>query len=1269
MKKIIAGLLIAATLLFSGVAEAAPTKWTRNGVTMATETFVPTTGNTLTLSGANQSTVFVEPAGTLAALTLTMPSSPANGDLITIFSKQNVTAVTFSGGTVNGAPTNFSANGATTFVYSSASGQWNATTTKIAGQSGLDGLYALPGGQNAAPIIAQCAGSGDQATLATAAASATTRRTGIQVGNGCDLNNRWQLTNNSFVSLFGVSPGNMDATTKETSTGAGALTISSNSVATSSPSKLAIDMNGATELSINNLYISGNYEVPPSAIIGNTVQNGGCCAKNALELNNVSLARARTIVGCPIDMGTGLAVSGCSTTANTLPRTIKSQFSIFSHGYAQNISDNMAWMSQYSGGGIISMPQFGGGGNQFLGNRIEFGCSNGPCFWYSSPHATGDTGASYHNSMSIDNEQSPEYYFGRSLGYMANDNSINRPSLSNNFVSTGGFGQDLDWAKGAGWSIDLTNFNAVGTNTSSTLSQVAAIMNGYTYTITADVTVTSGTLTPVVGGVSGTPISASGTAISQTIVGGATQSIGFTGSSFTGTVDNVIVKYTSRRPIMAIGGGGQTVQGVRFSDFLLRDSNGVIDYIAHMNGTAGLDNGVHVSGWFNGANILGSLNTTNETPALMSLDTMGNGSGGYTGEFTRRGVPFGIGPAHPRQSVALDMKDPVNATKSVAFPAGTTAQRGVCDSTHVGEQRYNTSLGTMEVCTGASPSWKGLGDITSASFANYIGGLQIANDVTTPNTTFTVAPGTVTDDTNLVQMQLPAFSKTTAAWAAGSGNGCLDTGTVTTNATYHIFVIAKPALAATGVLCSTSSYAPLMPAGYVYKARVGSFLTDGSANILAFTQRGQKFTLNAMQLALNSVSIGTSASSQTLGFVPSGVKVIPNCQISISNASPPASVLMTGLDEQADVAPTTTVPFGTAAGFDVQQITSAAGVANAACPEVVTNTSRQVRLRASAASTSVSVIGKGWTDCLGGSCPQPKTIVLTSGTSMTLPADWNPNANTVIAIGEGGNGGPGNSTNYGGGGGGGGALAQIFNLSDAAGTSITYQIGTGGSGTNTQFKNGSTLVAAGGANGSSTSGSGAAGGTTAASVGTVKYAGGNGSARGTFTAGGGGGAASLLGAGNAGGASSGTSATGSSAGGSVGGGAAATAGTATQGGIGGAGPDGTGGGTGGVAGNTTTATGGNSTNGGGGGGAFANQTSGQQGGGGGNGSMYPAWAYNGVQYGPGSGGGGGGTNNTTGGNGGNGGGYGGGGGAGAYNNSTGGTGAPGLIVLVYYPIK
>jgi len=1257
MKKIIASLLLIASLAFAGVAEAAPTKWTRNGVTMATETFVPTTGNTLALTGANQSTVFIEPAGTLAALTLTMPASPSNGDLITIFSKQNVTAVTFNGGTLNGAPTNFSANGATTFVYSSASGQWNATTTKISGQTGLDGLYALPGGQNAAPIIAQCAGSGDQATLATAAASATTRRTGIQVGNGCDLNNRWQLTNNSFVSMFGVSPGNMDATTKETSTGAGALTISSNSVATSSPSKLAIDMNGATELSINNLYMSGNYEVVPVGLIGNTQQNGGCCAKNALELNNVSMARARTIVGCPIDMGTGLAVSGCSTTANTLPRTIKSQFSIFSHGYAQNISDNMSWMNQYSGGGIISMPQFGGAGNQFLGNRIEFGCSNGPCFWYSSPHATGDTGASYHNSMSIDNEQSPEYYFGRSLGYMANDNSINRPSLSNNFISTGGFGQDLDWAKGAGWSIDLTNFNAVATNTNASLSQVAAIMNGYTYTITADVTVTSGTVTPVVGGVSGTPISASGTAISQTIVGGATQSIAFTGSAFTGTIDNVIVKYTSRRPIMAIGGGGQTVQGVRFSDFLLRDSNGVIDYIAHMNGTEGLDNGVHVSGWFNGANILGSLNTTNETPALMSLDTMGNGSGGYTGEFTRRGVPFGIGPAHPRTTVALDMKDPVNATKAVAFPAGTTAQRGTCDASHVGEQRYNTSLGTMEVCTGASPSWKGLGDITASSFVNYIGGLQLSNDLTTPNTTIGIAAGSVTDDTSFVQMVMPAFTKTTAAWAAGTGNGCLDTGSVAANSTYHVFAIGKPALSAVGYLCSTSSFAPLMPAGYVYKARVGSFLTNSGANIVAFTQRGQKFTLNAMQLSANSVSVGTSAVYQALSFVPSGVKVTPNCQISISNDSPPTSLLMTGLDEQADVAPTNTIPFSTSAGFDLQQITTAAGQANAACPDISTNSARQVRLRASAASTNVSIIGRGWTDCLGGSCPQPKTVVLTSGTTYTLPADWNRHANTVIAIGEGGNGAPGNFTNFGGGGGGGGAIAQIFNLSDTAGTSITYQIGTGGTGTTTQFKNSSTLVAQFGA--STTAGTGGAGGSAGSSVGTIKFAGGAGADKGTFSGGGGGGAASLLGAGFPGLAGSSTSQTGAGAGGAVGGGSAGTAATGTQGAIGGNGPTGDGGGTGGT---EASPAGGDSTNGGGGGGAFGNTGTPT----GGRGSLYPVWLG---AYGPGSGGGGGGA--VTAGAGGNAGGYGGGGGGGggASVASAGGTGSPGLIVLIYYPIK
>jgi hypothetical protein len=1226
----------------------------RTAQTDVQQSAAPTEGSTTTFTRPSgpalvNGTVVLTPSATIGSATVAYSGTPKEGDTLKISTTNTISSLTLSGSTFVGAATSLPLNTSISFIYVADAGHWRPTGVQP-GQVGLDNLYTTRL-KNSAPVLAQCNGGGDESAMAAATTLATGsgRRSVIRVGDGCQLNNRWTLPSNSFVSIQGPTPGNMDATTAETSGGYSKFAVSSGNVAANSSSGMAIDMNGATEFVMTDMFFGGNSENELVSLIGNSVQNGGCCAKNAVELNNSSFTRARTILGCTIDMATGGSKAGCSTTANTLPRTYKSQMSIYSHAFAQNISDNMVWLNQFSGGGVISMPQFGGAGNQFLGNRMEFGCSNGPCLWYDSPHATGDTGASYHNSGSFDNEQMTEFVFGRSSGYLANDSTFNRPTITNNQLMNASFTRDFDWAKGTGWTIDTGTATAVATATNAALSQVAFVLKGYNYTVSADVVVTSGTLMPSVGGTNGTAISSTGS-ISQTIVGGASKVVAFTGTGFTGTIDNIIIKPTSRRPIMAIGGGVQAVKSVRFSDFILRDSNNVVDYIAHMNGI-GADDAVFISGAFEGSNILGSLNTANGVPNLLGLDTMGTGSGTYTGEFTRRGVPFGIGPASPRKSVVLDMADATNATKAVAFPSGTTAQRGTCDASAVGQQRYNTSTGMMDVCSGATPTWKSLGDIAANSIANYVGGLQLANDITTPNTKFTVGAGTATDDSGSIQMVLPSFIKTTGAWATGSDTGCLDTGTVASSSTYHVFAIARPGQSAVNILCSTSSFAPVMPAGYTYKARIGSILTDGSSNILAFTQRGQKFMLNAMQLAANSVSVGTTAISQTLGFVPSGVKVVPNCQVSISNASPPASLLMTGLDEQADVAPTTTVPFGTAAGFDVQQITTAAGSANTRCPDVVTNSARQVRLRASAASTDVSIIGKGWEDCIGGSCPTAKTVVLTSGTSYTLPADWNPNANTIIAIGAGANGKSGDGVNFGGPGGGGGAIAQIFNLSDAAGASITYAIGAANSGTDTQFKNGSTLVA------DAANPANSNGGTTANSVGTIEFAGGNGLGGGSFIGGGGGGAASLFGAGLNG--TLGTNQLGAGAGGAVGGGSAATAGTSTNGGTGGNGPTGDGGGIGGVAGAVTGQDGFNGGGGGGGFGNFAGNT-------GGKGGTYATWLG---QFGPGGGGGGGSAGGTQG-TGGNGGTYGGGGGGGGgFGGSVGGTAGQGLIVIMYYPVK
>jgi len=149
------------------------------------------------------------------------------------------------------------------------------------------------------------------------------------------------------------------------------------------------------------------------------------------------------------------------------------------------------------------------------------------------------------------------------------------------------------------------------------------------------------------------------------------------------------------------------------------------------------------------------------------------------------------------------------------------------------------------------------------------------------------------------------------------------------------------------------------------------------------------------------------------------------------------------------------------------------------------------------------------------------TVVnLTSGSSWTVPSDWNNGANSIECIGGGGGGvstgGP--RTIVGGPGGGGGGYGKKTNLAMTAGAATSYQIGSAGAGAtsgqtngtdggDTWFKNTSTVVGYGGQY------AGAAGG----GLGTVTHSGGNG---------GGNGGGGLGGAGSGGGGAGGSSGSG-----------------------------------------------------------------------------------------------------------------------------------------------
>lgn len=153
-------------------------------------------------------------------------------------------------------------------------------------------------------------------------------------------------------------------------------------------------------------------------------------------------------------------------------------------------------------------------------------------------------------------------------------------------------------------------------------------------------------------------------------------------------------------------------------------------------------------------------------------------------------------------------------------------------------------------------------------------------------------------------------------------------------------------------------------------------------------------------------------------------------------------------------------------------------------------------------------------------------VYLTSGTSWTVPYDWDSSSNTIEVIGGGANGG-GSSGMSGGDGGGGGAYSKVTNVTLTPSGTVTYAVG--GAGGDTYFCNSTsncanisgTAVQVGAKGGSGTSG-----GSSASGVGTTKYSGGSGgggSSSAVGSGGGGGGAAGLHGAGgNGSGGSGGT---------------------------------------------------------------------------------------------------------------------------------------------------
>lgn len=118
-----------------------------------------------------------------------------------------------------------------------------------------------------------------------------------------------------------------------------------------------------------------------------------------------------------------------------------------------------------------------------------------------------------------------------------------------------------------------------------------------------------------------------------------------------------------------------------------------------------------------------------------------------------------------------------------------------------------------------------------------------------------------------------AHSATVTNSTAVSGAGGLDTGTIGASTWYAVHVIYNPTSNTLNTVICLASGNPVMPSGYVYRARVGCVRTDGSAHLLRTLQYDDvaQYVIGTNPTAIPVMASGTASAwtaVPTGNFVP-----------------------------------------------------------------------------------------------------------------------------------------------------------------------------------------------------------------------------------------------------------------------------------------------------------------------------------------------------------------------------------------------------------------
>lgn len=130
--------------------------------------------------------------------------------------------------------------------------------------------------------------------------------------------------------------------------------------------------------------------------------------------------------------------------------------------------------------------------------------------------------------------------------------------------------------------------------------------------------------------------------------------------------------------------------------------------------------------------------------------------------------------------------------------------------------------------------------------------LILSNNTTDPDHDLDISPGTFVnqDETLAFKLNTTLVKQIDVDWAEGTNDGGFPSGlTLTADTWYHVFSLAKADGTVDAgfdtLLAATNLLADSTPAGFVFFRRIGSVLTDASANILAFYQFDDYFIWDA----------------------------------------------------------------------------------------------------------------------------------------------------------------------------------------------------------------------------------------------------------------------------------------------------------------------------------------------------------------------------------------------------------------------------------------